>query len=67
VPDWIHDALESFQTFMGKGSLLDAALLLGISAIGARSHWRSTNAVTPSPQCSRGTACGNCGSATPTT
>ena len=35
MPDWIYDALESFQTFMDKGSLLDAALLLGISAIGA--------------------------------
>jgi hypothetical protein len=34
VADWIYDALESFQTFMDKGSLADAALTAGISAIG---------------------------------
>jgi len=34
VADWIYDALESFQTFMDNGSLADAALMAGISAIG---------------------------------
>jgi hypothetical protein len=34
VPDWIYDALESFQAFMDKGTLADAALMLGISAVG---------------------------------
>jgi hypothetical protein len=35
VPDWIYEALESFQSFMDKGSLLDAAFMLVISALGA--------------------------------
>ena len=34
MADWIYDALESFQTFMDEGSLADAALTAGISAIG---------------------------------
>lgn len=34
MPDWIYDALESFQAFMDEGSLVDVALMLVISAIG---------------------------------
>jgi hypothetical protein len=35
VADWIYDALESFQSFMDKGSLADVAVMLLISAFGS--------------------------------
>jgi hypothetical protein len=34
VPDWIYDALQSFQTFMDKGTLADSVWLFGFSTIG---------------------------------
>ena len=35
MPDWVFDALESFQAFMDEASLADVALMLVISALGA--------------------------------
>jgi hypothetical protein len=67
VADWIYDALESFQTFMDKGTLVDCVWMFGMSAIGTVLLVAVHEAGTRWPYSLPATVYANCGSATRTT